>query len=185
MNTVKKLDYVLGSAQRELERLITQSRILQPITERLMRQAGLSQGQLQMHKFFAFRAGMRPEDPKDRNSRNFDNVSNLNWQGIFLFLVYTSVVLGFFLFSRNGNYGSVHYQTEIEKSVGFLPRFPARRIDIPSDHESTRFQKDDSWINACGVEANTASSKPQRSSIYIRGISVVQIKKEKISEREN
>jgi hypothetical protein len=93
MNTVKKLDYVLGSAQRELERLITQSRILQPITERLMRQAGLSQGQLQMHKFFAFRAG--------------------------------------------------------------------------------------------GVEANTASSKPQRSSIYIRGISVVQIKKEKISERGN
>jgi hypothetical protein len=60
-----------------------------------------------MHKFFAFRAGMRPEDPKDRNPRNFGNGSDLNWRGIFLFVVYTSVVLGFFLFSRNGNYRSV------------------------------------------------------------------------------
>jgi hypothetical protein len=60
-----------------------------------------------MHKFFAFRAGMRPEDPKDRNPRNFDNGANLNWRGIFLFIVYTSAVLGFYLFSRNGNYGSV------------------------------------------------------------------------------
>jgi hypothetical protein len=60
-----------------------------------------------MHKFFAFRAGMKPEDPKDRNPRNFDNGSNFNWRGIFLFVVYTSVVLGFFLFSRNGTYGSV------------------------------------------------------------------------------
>ncbi len=50
---------------------------------------------------------MRPEDPKDRNPRNSDNGSNLNWRGIFLFVVYTSVVLGFFLFSRNGNYRSV------------------------------------------------------------------------------
>ena len=57
-----------------------------------------------MHKFFT---GMRPEDPKDRNSRNFDNGSNLNWRGIFLFVVFTSVVLGLFLFSRNGNYRSV------------------------------------------------------------------------------
>src|SRR5258708_40292604 len=60
-----------------------------------------------MHKFFAFRADTRPEDSKDRNSRNFDNGANLNWRGIFLFVVFTSVVLGFFLFSRNGNYGSV------------------------------------------------------------------------------
>jgi hypothetical protein len=60
-----------------------------------------------MHKFFAFRAGTRPEDSKDRNSRNFDNGANLNRRGIFLFVVFTSVVLGFFLFSRNGNYGSV------------------------------------------------------------------------------
>jgi hypothetical protein len=60
-----------------------------------------------MYKFFARRPGMRSEDPKDRNPRNFDNGSNLNWRGIFLFVVYTSVVLGVFLFSRNGNYGSV------------------------------------------------------------------------------
>src|SRR5258708_11342373 len=58
-------------------------------------------------QIFVFRAGMRPEDPKDRNPRNSDNGSNLNWRGIFLFVVYTSVVLGFFLFSRNGNYRSV------------------------------------------------------------------------------
>src|SRR5258708_21092972 len=60
-----------------------------------------------MHKFFAFRADTRPEDSKDRNSRNFDNGANLNWRGIFLFVVFTRVVLWFFLFSRNGNYGSV------------------------------------------------------------------------------
>src|SRR5258708_34270010 len=60
-----------------------------------------------MHKFFAFRADTRPEDSKDRNSRNFENGSNLNWRGIFLFVVFTSVVLGLFLFSRNGNYRNV------------------------------------------------------------------------------
>jgi hypothetical protein len=60
-----------------------------------------------MHKFFACRAGMRPEDPKDRNPRNFENGSDFNWRGIFLFVVFTSVVLGLFLFSRNGNYRSV------------------------------------------------------------------------------
>ena len=60
-----------------------------------------------MHKFFAWRAGMRPEDPKDRNPRNFDNGSNFNWRAIFLFVVFTSVVLALFLFSRNGNYRSV------------------------------------------------------------------------------
>src|SRR5258708_39054259 len=60
-----------------------------------------------MHKLFAFRADTRPEDSKDRNSRNFDNGANFNWRGIFLFVVFTSVVLGLFLFSRNGNYGSV------------------------------------------------------------------------------
>jgi hypothetical protein len=61
-----------------------------------------------MHKFFACREGMTPEDPKNRNPRNFDNGSDLNWRGIFLFVVYTIVVLGFFLFSRNTNYGSVY-----------------------------------------------------------------------------
>jgi len=60
-----------------------------------------------MRKFFACRAGMRPEDPKDRNPRNFENGSNLNWRGIFLFVVFTSVVLGLLLFSRNGNYRNV------------------------------------------------------------------------------
>jgi hypothetical protein len=60
-----------------------------------------------IHKFFACRAGMRPEDPKDRNPRNFDNGSNFNWRAIFLFVVFTSVVLALFLFSRNGNYRSV------------------------------------------------------------------------------
>src|SRR5260221_5222154 len=60
-----------------------------------------------MHKFFACREGMRPEDPKDRNPRNFDNGSNFNWRAIVLFVVFTSVVLALFLFSRNGNYRSV------------------------------------------------------------------------------
>jgi hypothetical protein len=60
-----------------------------------------------MHKFFALRAGIRPKDLKDRNPRNFDNGSNLNWRAIFLFVAYTSVVLGCFLFSRDENYGSV------------------------------------------------------------------------------
>jgi hypothetical protein len=52
-----------------------------------------------MHKFFACRAGMKAENPKDRNSQNFNNGSNLNWRGIFLFVVITSVVLGLLLFS--------------------------------------------------------------------------------------
>ena len=51
--------------------------------------------------------GMRPEDPKDRNPRNFDNSSNLNWRGILLFVLFTSVVLGLFLFCRNGNHRSI------------------------------------------------------------------------------
>jgi hypothetical protein len=63
-----------------------------------------------MHKFFACQADMRPEDPKDRNPQNFDNYSNFNWQGIVLFVVFTSVVLGLFLFSRNGNYRSANEQ---------------------------------------------------------------------------
>src|SRR5260370_31128571 len=60
-----------------------------------------------MHKFLGWGEGMRPEDPKDRNPRNFDNGSNFNWRAIFLFVVFTSVVLALFLFSRNGNYRSV------------------------------------------------------------------------------
>jgi len=45
---------------------------------------------------------MRPEDPQ-----NFNNGHNFNWRGIFLFVVFTSVVLGLFFFSRNGNYRGV------------------------------------------------------------------------------
>lgn len=38
-------EYVLGSSPNELERLILQDRmILRPITERLLRQAGLKEG---------------------------------------------------------------------------------------------------------------------------------------------
>jgi hypothetical protein len=59
-----------------------------------------------MHKFFASRAGMRPDDPKDRNPRNFNNGSNLNWRSIFLFVAFASVVLGLLLFSRNGSQAS-------------------------------------------------------------------------------
>jgi hypothetical protein len=44
---------------------------------------------------------MRPKDTKDRDLGNFDNSPNFNWRSIFLFVAYTSVVLGFFLFSRN------------------------------------------------------------------------------------
>ena len=47
------------------------------------------------------RADMRPKDTKDRDLGNFDNSPNFNWRSIFLFVAYTSVVLGFFLFSRN------------------------------------------------------------------------------------
>jgi 2-polyprenyl-3-methyl-5-hydroxy-6-metoxy-1,4-benzoquinol methylase len=36
--------YVLGSAPSELQRLILQDRILRPITERLLRQAGIEEG---------------------------------------------------------------------------------------------------------------------------------------------
>jgi hypothetical protein len=79
-----------------------------------------------MRKFFAFRAGMRLEDPKDRNRWNFDNGSNLNWQGIFLFVVYTSVVLGFFLFSRTGKYGSVDGPAPIPPSERSLQTIVAR-----------------------------------------------------------
>jgi hypothetical protein len=60
-----------------------------------------------IHQFFAFPAAMRPEDPNDRNRRDFKTGSNFNWRGIFLFVAFTSVILGLFLFSRNGNYGSV------------------------------------------------------------------------------
>jgi ubiquinone/menaquinone biosynthesis C-methylase UbiE len=37
-------EYVLGNAPRELQRLISQDRILRPITQRLLREAGLQEG---------------------------------------------------------------------------------------------------------------------------------------------
>jgi hypothetical protein len=79
-----------------------------------------------MRKFFACRAGMRPEDPKDRNPRNFENGSNFNWRSIFLFVVFTSVVLSLFLFSRNGNYRSVDRPAPIPPSERSLQTIVAR-----------------------------------------------------------
>jgi hypothetical protein len=84
-----------------------------------------------IYKFFACRAGMRSEDPMDRNPRDFDNGSNLNWRGIFLFVVYTSVVLGFFLFYRNGNYPSIDGPapglSDNERNRGPAPIPPSER----------------------------------------------------------
>jgi hypothetical protein len=80
-----------------------------------------------IHKFFACRAGMRPEDPKDRNPRNFDNGSNFNWRAIFLFVVFTSIVLAFFLFARDGSYGSEDGPAPIPPSERSLPTIVARR----------------------------------------------------------
>jgi len=57
-------------------------------------------------RFFARPAGMNPKDRKDRNPRNFNNGSNFNWRGIFLFVVYTSAVLGLFYFSEAPCFGS-------------------------------------------------------------------------------
>jgi hypothetical protein len=45
---------------------------------------------------------MRLKDPP-----NFNNGHNFNRRGIFLFVVFTTIVLGLFFFSRNGNYKGV------------------------------------------------------------------------------
>jgi hypothetical protein len=42
-----------------------------------------------------------------KDPRNFNNGHNFNWRGIFLFVVFTTIVLGLFFFSRNGNYRGV------------------------------------------------------------------------------
>jgi 2-polyprenyl-3-methyl-5-hydroxy-6-metoxy-1,4-benzoquinol methylase len=44
MNTVKKLDYVLGHSQREIQRLISQAAMLGPVTERLLRNVKIAPG---------------------------------------------------------------------------------------------------------------------------------------------
>jgi SAM-dependent methyltransferase len=44
MNTVKKLDYVLGHSQREIQRLISQAAMLRPVTERLLRSLKIGPG---------------------------------------------------------------------------------------------------------------------------------------------
>ena len=55
-----------------------------------------------------------------------DNGSDFNWRAIFLFVVFTSVVLAFFLFSRNGSYGSVDGPSPIPPSERSLPTTVAR-----------------------------------------------------------
>jgi hypothetical protein len=84
-----------------------------------------------MYKFFACRAGMRSEDPKDRNPRNFDNGSNLNWRGIFLFVVYTSVVVGVFLFPK----------TEITEALMGQRRDRATTREIVAEADSSFGEK--------------------------------------------
>jgi cyclopropane fatty-acyl-phospholipid synthase-like methyltransferase len=44
MNTVKKLEYVFGHSQREIQRLISQAAILRPVTERLLRNVKIRAG---------------------------------------------------------------------------------------------------------------------------------------------
>ena len=44
MNTLKKFDYVLGHSQREIRRLIYQAALLEPITERLLRNVQIGPG---------------------------------------------------------------------------------------------------------------------------------------------
>jgi hypothetical protein len=85
---------------------------------------------------------MRPGDPKDRNPRSFDDGSDLNWRGIFLFIVYTGVVLGFFLFSRNGNYGSVDGAAP-SLSSGEINRGPA---PIPPSERSLQTIGARRWV---------------------------------------
>src|SRR5712672_1828393 len=65
------------------------------------------------------------------SSRNFDNSANLNWRGIFFFVVFTSVVLGLFLFSRNGNYrrvdGPAPRLSQNQRNRGPVPIPPSER----------------------------------------------------------
>jgi 16S rRNA G1207 methylase RsmC len=44
MNTMQKLDYVLGHSQREILRLISQAAMLRPVTERLLRSVKIGPG---------------------------------------------------------------------------------------------------------------------------------------------
>ncbi|MBV8224762.1 MAG: SAM-dependent methyltransferase, partial [Verrucomicrobia bacterium] len=44
MNTLKKFDDVLGHSQREIRRLIYQAALLEPITERLLRNVQIGPG---------------------------------------------------------------------------------------------------------------------------------------------
>jgi 2-polyprenyl-3-methyl-5-hydroxy-6-metoxy-1,4-benzoquinol methylase len=44
VNTVKKLDYVLGHSQREIQRPISQAALLRPVTERLLRKVKIGPG---------------------------------------------------------------------------------------------------------------------------------------------
>jgi hypothetical protein len=51
---------------------------------------------------------------------------DFNWRAIFLFVVFTSVVLALFLFSRNGSYESVDGPAPIPPSEGSLRTIVAR-----------------------------------------------------------
>jgi hypothetical protein len=59
------------------------------------------------------------------------NGSNINWRGIFFFVVFTSVVLGLFLFSRNGNYrrvdGPAPRLSQNQRNRGPAPIPPSER----------------------------------------------------------
>ena len=43
-NTIPELEYILGHSEREIRRLMRQAAILRPITERLLRSAGVRPG---------------------------------------------------------------------------------------------------------------------------------------------
>jgi hypothetical protein len=77
--------------------------------------------------YYQLKSRMIPEDPKDRNHPNFDDGSDYNWRAIFLFVVFTSIVLAFFLFARDGSYGSEDGPAPIPPSERSLPTIVARR----------------------------------------------------------
>ncbi|SRR5260221_14789396 len=76
-------------------------------------------------------AGMRPKDTKDRDLGNFDNSPNFNWRSILLFVAYTSVVLGFFLFSRNENDRESAIQNRETRSASAVRSALPVRLRVP------------------------------------------------------
>jgi hypothetical protein len=84
-----------------------------------------------IHRFFACRAGRKPKDQKNGNQRNFDNGSGFNWWGIFLFVVFTSVVLGVFFFSRRVT--ATEIKAKIEEALRRSAELDVRRIRVEID----------------------------------------------------